>query len=171
MEEKLNQLPLSELEKFCKQYGLWTGQSRREMIEHSLIVKEYEIRYNKETKVEITAKLEFEKKTVDVNVDFVKNVMKNVNSKQGSYSLQELEKMISDGMELVKFMEKRNEVILEKDDNGVALDELDYAFFDLPKGESEVNIAGLPDDAVLDGTPLNEEERKQLRALNLVMNR
>lgn len=33
----------------------------------------------------------------------------------------------------------------------------------------EINIAGLPDDAILDGTPINEEERKQLINLNLVI--
>lgn len=70
-----------------------------------------------------------------MTVDFIKDITKHLNAKQQTYSVQELDQMIINGMELLKFMEKRSELILEKDVDGVAMDDFDFAIYDLPKEE------------------------------------
>lgn len=137
-EDTLNHLTPSELDKFCKSYGINTKTSRREMIEKSLILKEYEIRHGKELQIEVVVQSSSasKQKRISVTVDLIQNYNKLLNNKQPlNHTLQEIEQHLSEGLEILKFLERRNESLNEKDDDGEGLDDLDYAMYDLVKDE------------------------------------
>lgn len=135
IEEKLNEESTKELEKTCRLNGLLIGGGRRDLIERILILRDYELRNNKDDKTDLGIQFEtVEKRKIDITTDLIKDYNKLLSVKQPpNLGLHEIEKMISGGLELLKFLQTRNEKIDEKDINGEPLDELDFALYDLPQ--------------------------------------
>jgi len=188
LEDELNQSSIKDLEKFCRTYGLSTRGTKRDMIERGLIMREYDLKYNKESLMEgisIRSEPQEKKKKTEITVDLIKQYnSKYLTMKQPqNLGLHEIEKIISDGTELLNFIQKRNEAINEKDPNGVPLDELDFALYDLPTEDTfegkpsysdlivigeEIQETDIPNEMDFDGEPLTENELLELSKMNLV---
>ena len=137
IEEQLNKDSTKELEKFCRQNGLLTSGGRIDFIERILVLREYEARNNKEEKSETGIQLEtVEKKKIDISVELIKDFNRFLSTKQPqNLGLHEIEKMISGGVELLNFIQARNDKIDEDDYNGQPLDDFDVALYGLPAEE------------------------------------
>lgn len=137
IEDKLNTDSTKDLEKLCRQNGLSTSGSRRDLIERILVLREYEMRNNKDEKAELGIQFEtVEKKRIEITPDLLKEYNKLLSIKQPSnLGLHEIDKMISGGLELLRFIQSRNEKIDERDINGELLDELDFTLYQLPRDE------------------------------------
>lgn len=137
VEEKLNDDSTKELEKFCRQNGLSTSGGRKNMIERILILRDYELKNNKDQNSEPGIQFEtVEKKKIEITTDLIKDYNKLLGAKQPqNLGLHEIDKMISSGLELLRFIQMRNDKIDEKDANGQPLDDLDFALYELPRDE------------------------------------
>jgi len=137
IEDSLNSESTKNLEKLCRQNGLSTTGGRRGMIERILVLREYEMRNNKDEKAELGIQFEtVEKKKVEVTPELIKDYNKLLSVKQSqNLGLHEIDKMISGGLELLRFIQSRNEKLNEKDIDGEPLDDLDFTLYQLPRDD------------------------------------
>jgi len=172
VEEKLNKDSSKELEKFCRQNGLLATGGRADLIERILVLREYEMKTNNDEKNEGGgAQLEtVEKKKIDISVELIKDYNRFLSTKQPqNLGLHEIDKLISGGVELLNFIQARNDKIDEDDYNGQQLDEFDIALYGLPAEEDfdidKLEEKDLPSGINLDGEPLSKSELRELERL------
>ena len=135
VEEKLNDNTTKELEKICRENGLSTSGERRDLIERILVLRDYELRSGKEGRSDIQFET-VERTQIEITPELIRDYNKFLSVKQSqSLGLHEINKLISGGLELLTFIQTRNEKIEERDVNGVPLDDFDYALYDLPRDE------------------------------------
>ncbi len=137
IEDKLNNDSVTDLEKLCRQNGLSTSGSRKDLIERFLVLKEYEMRNNQDEKAELGIQFEtVEKKKIEITVDLIKDYNKFLSVKQPlNLGLHEIDQLISGGVEVLNFIQSRNEKINGRDIDGEPLDEMDFVLYQLPKDE------------------------------------
>jgi len=103
-------------------------------------------------------------------VELIKDYNRFLSTKQPqNLGLHEIDKMISGGVELLNFIQARNDKIDEDDINGQPLDEFDVALYGLPAEEDfdidKLEEKDLPAGINLDGEPLSKSELRELEKL------